>query len=71
MKLLLEYFGLIIFAFVVLVGGLILLPRVTAMPATSPGEMVGLALAFVVIGGGFSWYYLATSHQGTNTPVGR
>jgi drug/metabolite transporter (DMT)-like permease len=71
MKLLLEYFGMIIFAFVVLVGGLILLPRVTPMPETSPGEMVGLALAFVVIGGGFSWYYLATSHQGTpNTPAG-
>ena len=65
MKLLLEYFGLIVLAFVVLVGGLILLPRVTTMPETSPGEMVGLALAFVVIGGGFSWYYLASSHQGT------
>lgn len=68
MKLLLEYFGVIIFAFVVLVGGLILLPRVTAMPQTSPDEMVGLALAFVVIGGGFSWYYLASSHQGTAGP---
>ena len=64
MKLLLEYFGLIVFAFVVLVGGLILLPRVTMMPATTPSEMVGLALAFLVIGGGFSWYYLASSHQG-------
>jgi drug/metabolite transporter (DMT)-like permease len=68
MKLLLEYFGLVIFAFVVLVGGLILLPRVTTMPQTSPSEMVGLALAFVVIGGGFSWYYLAASHQGTAGP---
>lgn len=71
MKLLLEYFGLIIFAFVVLVGGLILLPRVTMMPETSPGEMVGMGLAFVVIGGGFSWYYLSASHQGTDTPAGR
>ena len=65
MKILLEYFGLIIFAFVILVGGLILLPRITTMPETSPSEMVGLALAFFVIVGGFSWYYLATSHQGT------
>jgi len=65
MKLLLEYFGLIVFSFVVLVGGLILLPRVMPAPATTPGEMVGLGLAFVVIGGGFSWYYLASSHQGT------
>lgn len=65
MKLILEYFGLIIFAFVVLVGGLILFPRVTALPATSPGEMLGLILGSVVIAGGFSWYYLATSHQGS------
>lgn len=64
MKLLLEYFGFLIFAFVVLVGGFILFPRVTAMPETSPGEMVGLGLAFVVIAGGFTWYYLASSHQG-------
>ena len=71
MKLLLEYFGLIVLAFVVLVGGLILLPRVTTMPQTSPSEMVGLALAFVVIGGGFSWYYLAGSHQGTAGPPPR
>jgi len=71
MKLLLEYFGLIVLAFVVLVGGLILLPRVTTMPQTSPSEMVGLALAFVVIGGGFSWYYLASSHQGTAGPTPR
>lgn len=67
MKLILEYFGMLIFAFVVLVGGLILLPRVTTAPATSPSEMMGLALAFVVIAGGFSWYYLARTHQGTGT----
>lgn len=66
MKLLLEYFGLIVFSFVVLVGGLIVLPRVTSMPESTPGEMVGLTLGFVVIGGGFSWYYLASSHQGSS-----
>jgi hypothetical protein len=64
MKFLVEYFGMLIFAFVVLVGGLIVLPRVTAMPDTSPSEMAGLGLALVVIVGGFSWYYLARTHQG-------
>jgi hypothetical protein len=67
MKLVLEYFGLLIFCFVILVGGLIALPRTTALPATSPSEMIGLGLAFVVIGGGFTWYYLAGSHQGGPT----
>jgi hypothetical protein len=65
MKPLLEYFGVFIFAFVVLVGGLIVLPGVTPMPRTSPDEILGLGLAFVVIAGGFSWYYLARAHQGT------
>jgi hypothetical protein len=65
MKLLLEYFGLFIFSFVVIVGALIALPRTTSMPATSPDEMIGLGLAFIVIGGGFSWYYFARAHQGT------
>jgi hypothetical protein len=64
MKLILEYFGVLIFAFVVLVGGLVALPSVTAMPKTSVNEMMGLVLAFVVIAGGFSWYYLARTHQG-------
>lgn len=64
MKFFLEYFGMLIFAFVVLVGGFIALPRVTAMPQTSPSEIVGLGLALVVIVGGFSWYYLARTHQG-------
>lgn len=68
MKLLLEYFGLLVFSFVVLVGGLIALPQVTSMPKTPVPEMVGLALAFVVIAGGFSWYYLASSHQGSSRP---
>lgn len=65
MKLLLEYFGLLIFLFVLLVGGLIALPEQTALPATSVGEGVGMVLGFVVIAGGFSWYYFAASHQGT------
>lgn len=66
MKLLRDYFGLGIFAFVVLVGGLVALPSITEAPDTSPGEMMGLALAFVVIAGGFSWYYFAapTSPRG-------
>lgn len=71
MKLLIEYFGFLIFAFVLLVGGFILLPRMTTMPQTSPGEMVGLGLALVVIAGGFSWYYLAASHQGSERPTRR
>jgi hypothetical protein len=61
MKFLVEYFGLLIFAFVVLVGGLVALPALTAAPQTSVREMMGLGLAFVVITGGFSWYYFATS----------
>jgi hypothetical protein len=70
MKLLLEYFGLIIFAFVLLVGGLILLPRVTTMPSVSPSELVGFGLALVVIAGGFAWFYLASSHQGRPPATG-
>lgn len=59
MKFFLDYFGLGIFVFVVFVGGLVALPSVTEAPQTSPSEMVGLVLAFVVIAGGFSWYYFA------------
>lgn len=70
MKLVLEYFGLLIFCFVLLVGALITLPRTTALPDTSPSEMLALGLAFVVIGGGFTWYYLARSHQGRTTGTG-
>lgn len=66
MKVFLEYFGLLIFAFVLLVGGLIVYPKMSGVPATSPREMVGLALGFFVIAGGFTWYYLATSHQGSS-----
>lgn len=71
MKLLLEYFGLFVFAFVLLVGGLILGPRVAFMPASSTGELVGLGLAGAVIVGGFAWYYLAGTHQGrpSGTPT--
>lgn len=52
MKLITEYFGLFVFAFVIFVAGLVALP-----PATSIGEIVGMGLAFIVIAGGFSWYY--------------
>mgnify|MGYP006279286237 FL=1 len=58
MKFIVEYFGVFIFGFVVFVGALVALPEIGA-PDTSPGEMGGLALAFVVIVGGFSWYYNA------------
>ncbi len=65
MKLFLDYFGLAIFAFVVLVGGLVALPALGEAPQTSGQEVVGLGLAFVVIAGGFSWYYFATSYKST------
>ena len=52
MKLIAEYFGLFVFGFVVFMAGLVALP-----PATSIGEVVGMGLAFVVIAGGFTWYY--------------
>ena len=59
MKFLLDYFGLFIFAFVVFVGGLVALPTLTEAPQTSTREMMGLTLAFIVIAGGFSWYYFS------------
>jgi hypothetical protein len=59
MNLIRDYFGLFIFAFVVFVGGLVVLPTLTEAPETSPREMLGLMLAFVVIAGGFSWYYFS------------
>lgn len=59
MKVFLDYFGLAIFGFVVFVGGLVALPTVTEAPQTTPREMMGLTLAFIVIAGGFSWYYFA------------
>ena len=71
MKLLLEYFGVLIFAFVLLVGGLVAFPRMGAMPKTSLGEMVGLGLALFVIAGGFTWYYFASTHQGSGEPQQR
>jgi hypothetical protein len=61
MKILLDYFGLFIFAFVVFVGGLVALPELTPAPETSLREILGMSLAFVVIVGGFSWYYFATA----------
>lgn len=64
MKILLEYSGVLLLAFVILVAACIALPRLTAMPAPSPGEIIGLGLGLVVIAGGFMWYYFASSHQG-------
>lgn len=67
MRLIVEYFGLFIFAFVLFVGGLVALPEIGA-PETSLGEMGGLILAFIVIAGGFSWYYNAELPSGSRTP---
>lgn len=64
MRFVAEYFGVFIFGFVVLVGGLVALPEIGA-PETSPGEMGGLILAFIVIVGGFSWYYNADLPSGS------
>lgn len=69
MRVLVEYFGLLIFAFVLFVGGLVALPEIGA-PDTSPGEMGGLILAFVVIAGGFSWYYNAELASGSRPSSG-
>ncbi|PSQ70490.1 MAG: hypothetical protein BRD31_03610 [Bacteroidetes bacterium QH_2_64_26] len=66
MKFIIEYFGLIIFAFVLFVGGLVALPEIGA-PETTFGEMGGLVLAFVVIAGGFSWFYDAELPSGSRT----
>jgi hypothetical protein len=66
MKFIVEYFGLIIFAFVLFVGGLVALPEIGA-PKTSLGEMGGLVLAFIVIAGGFSWFYNAELPSGSRT----
>jgi hypothetical protein len=71
MKLLLDYFGMFIFAFVVFVGGLVALPSVTEAPNTSVREMLGLALAFIVITGGFSWYYFAAPTPPQDSSRGR
>ncbi len=70
MKVLVEYFGMFIFAFVVFVGGLVALPEIGA-PETSLGEMGGLALAFIVIAGGFSWFYSAELPSRAQRPPGR
>ncbi|WP_208427420.1 MULTISPECIES: hypothetical protein [Salinibacter] len=70
MKVLVEYFGMFIFAFVVFVGGLVALPEIGA-PETSLGEMGGLALAFIVIAGGFSWFYSAELPSETQRRPGR
>jgi membrane-bound ClpP family serine protease len=62
MKLIAEYFGILVFGFVVLVAGLVVLPpnvSTQSLPATSMGEIIGFGLAFLVIAGGFTWYYNA------------
>ncbi len=64
MKVFLDYFGLAVFCFVLFIGGIVALPELTAMPKTTPGEILGFVLAGGVIMGGFSWYYFAASHQG-------
>ncbi len=64
MKVFIEYFGLLVFVFVLLVGGAILMPQISDMPETSVSGMVRIGLAFVVIAGGFTWYYFARSHRG-------
>jgi hypothetical protein len=69
MRFIVEYFGVFIFGFVVFVGGLVALPEIGA-PETSLGEMGGLILAFIVIVGGFSWYYNADLPSGARTPSG-
>ncbi|PSQ96041.1 MAG: hypothetical protein BRD55_08330 [Bacteroidetes bacterium SW_9_63_38] len=61
MTILRDYFGLFIFAFVMFVGGLVALPELTPAPETSLRDILGLGLAFIVIAGGFSWYYFASS----------
>ena len=66
MKFLIEYFGIFIFGFVVFVGGLVALPEIGA-PETSLGSMGGLILAFLVIAGGFSWYYFAAPSPPSGT----
>jgi hypothetical protein len=71
MKVLLDYFGLFIFAFVVLVGGLVALPNLTPAPETSLRDILGMSLAFVVITGGFSWYYFATAPEDNTRGEGR
>ena len=63
MKILRDYFGLFIFAFVMFVGGLVALPELTPAPETSLRDVLGLGLAFIVIAGGFSWYYFATAPE--------
>jgi len=69
MRFIVEYFGVFIFGFVVFVGGLVALPEIGA-PETSLGEMGGLILAFIVLVGGFSWYYNADLPSGARTPSG-
>ncbi len=67
MKVFVEYVGLFVFGFVVFIGGLVALPEVGA-PDTSLGKMWELILVFIVIMGGFLWYYNADLPSGARTP---
>ena len=75
MKVLRNYFGLFIFSFVVFVGGLVALPELTPALETTFRDVLGLGLAFIVIAGGFSWYYFAApsppSGRGDDRPPSR
>lgn len=62
----LKYFGVLVFSFVALVGGLLLLPGIGVDPGTSFGEIGRLTLALVVVAGGFSWYYFPVLRHADN-----
>lgn len=64
MKLFLQYFGVLVFVFVLLVGALLALSGIGMMPETSAGEILGLVFGFVAIAGGFAWYYIVASDTG-------
>ena len=66
MKFFVEYFGLFIFGFVVLVGGLVALPEIGGYEMEL-GGMARLLLDFIVIVGGFSWYYSADLPSGVRS----
>lgn len=57
-KIFTEHLGLLVFAFVVLVGILLLMPvEVSTM------EVLGLCLALIIIAAGFSWFFHFTSED--------
>lgn len=62
----LKYFGVFVLSFVALVGGLLLLPEIGVDPGISFGEIGRLTLAFVVVAGGFLWYYISVLRHADN-----